>query len=106
MRLNISAYADFELLHVVDDNEFTTVQLAEFLEAELRSVGTRMAWMRRQTLVRQRSDGVWILSRRGQAILNGRSNSLEQIRQLSIQTAHDPTMNWIARREWARNVAR
>lgn len=105
-RLSIYDYADLELLHVIDDHEFTTAEMAEFLERERSSVAQRMTWMKRQLLVDRRSDGVWIVARRGKAILNGRSDSLISIRELSLRAARDPVMGWVAKREWRRNLSR
>lgn len=106
--LSIADYADFELLHVLDDHSgATTIALAELLEADTRSVGTRLAWMKRKGLIeRIDKDGElgWILSRRGRSLFNGRAEGLMQIRKLSKSVAKDNVMGWVAKREWTRNL--
>lgn len=103
-KLSIADYADYELLHVVQDHEGdTTAALAEFLEAEPRSVGSRLSWMRRKALVDRDAKGGWVLARNGKNLLRTRGAHIMAVRKLSRQASADRVAGWVAHREWLRN---
>lgn len=104
-KLSINEMADFELLHVIDDHSGQpTSHIAEILEVPKISVGQRLGWMRKKGLIERDSEGGWRLARRGRALFNGRASTVMSIRDLSRTVAKDQTLNWVARREWLRNL--
>lgn len=104
-RLSINEMADFELLHVIDDNSGeNTAHIAEVLECPKASVGQRLAWMKKMDLIELDTEGGWRLSRKGRAMFNGRGKTLMSIRDLSNTIAKEPTLRWCGRREFQRNL--
>lgn len=105
MSLSIIDYADYALLHLIDDHVGdTTPDLAAFLEVSVRSVAQRLRHMKDHGLVSKDLLGGWSIARRGRVLLDTRGESIEVVQRLSHQAKRDPVAGWVAKREWARNV--
>lgn len=111
MSLTFLDYADYDLLHVVDDAQkqhgqgMDTDYFAGLLEVERRSVGTRFARMRSWGLLsKDARTGGWIVGRKGRALLNGRGKDLEAVRRLTLQMAANETARWVTMREVKKNL--
>jgi hypothetical protein len=104
-RLSYLEFGDYELLHLVDDNSGKdTAWLAEFMEANRRSTGSRLSWMKRQGLLTQDVTGGWLVALRGRRLLDSRGQDIEAIQALAKKVSHDKVSGWVAKREWARNL--
>lgn len=103
--LSIGDYADYELLHVVEDHAGKkTRELAALLDVTSMQCASRLGWMRRMGfLERDRNDG-WVLGREGVKVLNGGGDELLALRSLTLTAGRKHGTRWLARREALRNL--
>lgn len=109
-RVRNEDYGDYQLLHLVDDNEGKpTVHFAELLEVEPMSVGQRFSWMKRKGLIRAqalRSDrqSEWYVAAGGRKLLDGQGQHIETLQHLAKTLSKSTSAGWVARREFGRNL--
>ena len=105
MSLSIVDIADYELLMAVEVNSGKrTSQLATILDVDNRSTASRLSWMRRMGLVEQTIAENWLLTKKGEAVIHRSKGDLMVIRKLSQRAAKDPSMGWVTKREFRRNL--
>jgi hypothetical protein len=110
--LTVWDYSDYDLLHMIDDNEGEpTVTFAELCECEPRSVGVRFSWLARKKLVRSQlltadRQRAWYMATAGRRLLDSHGEGIEALRGLARDLSRSPATGWVAGREFKRSVRR
>jgi hypothetical protein len=105
MGLTIWDWADYELLHLVDDNEGEyTAFFAQELEVGPQNVGSRFSRMRLHGLLDRTEKGGWTVGKSGRSMLNGGGKDFEALRRLTKQAAKTDGTRWAFTREATRNL--